>query len=93
MSTLEYNLIKAIDVRIEERLFYVVLEDGREIGVPYSWFWRLEQASTAQREKWRLIGNGTGVHWEDIDEDLSILGLLEGAPENPAKPSKPMVKE
>ena len=76
------NPIKAVDVRLEDRLFYTVLEDGREIGVPYSWFWRLEQASVEQRRNWRFIGDGTGIHWEDIDEDIYVLGLLEGKPEN-----------
>ena len=76
----------AIDVRLEGQRFYVVLQDGREIGVPYGWFWRLEQATPAERTDWRLIGKGRGIHWESIDEDISVAGLLEGKSENPAQP-------
>ena len=78
----------ATDVRIEAERFYAVLQDGREIGVPYGWFWRLEKATEEQRKNWRFIGEGAGIHWEDIDEDISIKGILKGKPENPAKPPK-----
>lgn len=85
MNTLENREVKAIDVRLTKHLFYAILEDGREIGVPYSWFWRLEQASEQALKNWRFIGGGTGIHWEDIDEDVSIQGLLKGKPQNPAQ--------
>ncbi|WP_420459583.1 DUF2442 domain-containing protein [Neolewinella sp.] len=78
----------ATDVRIEAERFYAVLEDGREIGVPYDWFWRLAKATEEQRGNWRFIGKGAGIHWEDIDEDISIKGILKGKPENPARPPK-----
>ena len=78
----------ATDVRIEAERFYAMLQDGREIGVPYDWFWRLEQATEEQRNNWRFIGEGAGIHWEDIDEDISIQGILKGRPDNPAKPPK-----
>ncbi len=77
-SSAEPTQVKAIDVRIEEHRFYVLLADGRELGIPYEWFWRLAEANLEQRQNWRLMANGTGIHWEDIDEDLSIKGLLEG---------------
>ena len=54
------------------------LEDGREVGVPLDWFPRLRQASIEQRDKWRLIGNGIGIHWEDIDEDISVRRMILG---------------
>jgi hypothetical protein len=63
-------------VRLEKEKFFVVLEDDREIGVPYRWFPRLANVTTEQRQNWRFIGNGQGIHWEDIDEDISILALL-----------------
>ena len=85
MNTSDNNPIKVIDVRIAENLFYAILEDGREIGVPYDWFWRLEQASEEQRNNWSFIGGGRGIHWEDVDEDISIVGILKGKPENPAR--------
>ena len=55
---------------------YVLLIDGREIGVPLLWFPKLRQANKEQLENWRLIGNGIGIQWEDLDEDLSVSALL-----------------
>lgn len=80
--------ILATGVRIEADLFVVVLNDGREVGVPYSWFWRLDEATPAQRGNWRLIGEGDGIHWEEIDEDISVRGILRGKPDNPARRPK-----
>lgn len=87
MNTSENNTSKpqATAVRIEAARFYVSLADGREIGVPYTWFWRLEEATETQRNSWRFIGDGEGIHWEDIDEDISVQGILKGKPENPAR--------
>jgi hypothetical protein len=56
----------------------VHLEDGRSVSAPLEWFPRLRDASEADRRHWRLIGRGIGVHWETLDEDLSVRGLLEG---------------
>jgi len=61
---------------LEEKKFFVILEDEREIGVPYSWFPRLKDASAEQRQHWRFVGKGVGIHWEEIDEDISIMALL-----------------
>ena len=55
----------------------MALADGREIAVPLSWFPSLEQATETERNNWRFIGQGRGIHWEDIDEDISISGLLK----------------
>jgi hypothetical protein len=77
-SLVESKIAKAAHLRIEADRFYVLLEDGRELGIPYTWFWRLAAASHEQRQNWRLIGDGTGICWEDLDEDLSVEGLLEG---------------
>jgi hypothetical protein len=54
----------------------VVLADGREISAPLEWFPRLRDASEAQRRNWRLIGHGEGIHWPDLDEDVSVNALL-----------------
>ena len=79
MSSLaEYKTIKATQVRIDPERFYVLLEDGRELGIPYDWYWRLAEATSDQLNNWRLIAGGQGISWEDLDEDLSVLGLLEG---------------
>ncbi|WP_423148513.1 DUF2442 domain-containing protein [Rubrolithibacter danxiaensis] len=67
---------KAIDVWFTDSLLYVLLADGREIGTPLAWFPTLFHASEKERKNWRLIGQGIGIHWPDLDEDLSIAGLL-----------------
>lgn len=64
------------DVRFDADLMVVRLEDGREIGVPYAWFPRLAKATPEQRIKVEL--SATGLHWDEIDEDISIAGLLAG---------------
>ena len=56
------------------------LVDGRVISVPLAWSWRLSEATPTQRAHWKLIGDGHGVHWPDIDEDLSADGMLNGVP-------------
>ncbi|MCR4430448.1 MAG: DUF2442 domain-containing protein [Tepidanaerobacteraceae bacterium] len=80
MSILDNDLIKAnaMELWFDDDKFYVLLSDGREIGVPLDWFPKLKKADDNQRSKWRLIGNGIGIHWEDLDEDISVEGLLMG---------------
>jgi hypothetical protein len=68
------------DVRFSEDALSVDLADGRTITVPLVWFPRLVNATPEQRENWRVAGAGFGIHWPDIDEDLSTEGLLRGAP-------------
>ena len=67
---------RATGVRFTDDLLYVQLEDGREIGVPLAWFPRLSAATPEQRANWQLLGRGVGLHWPDVDEDLSVAGLL-----------------
>lgn len=55
-----------MDVRIESERFYAVPENGREIGIPYSWLWRLERATQDERKNWRFIGKGAGIHWKKL---------------------------
>ena len=66
----------AIDVSISESALHVVLADGRELSVPLAWFPRLHDATPEQRAHWRLIGCGEGIHWPDVDEDISVASLL-----------------
>lgn len=68
----------AADVRVGETMIHVTLEDGRELSVPVEWYPRLRDATAEHRANWRLIGRGEGIHWPDVDEDISILGLLKG---------------
>lgn len=67
---------RAVDVRVSEDALMVRLADGRELTVPLAWFPKLQSAAPAARAKWRLIGLGIGIHWDDVDEDLSVAGLL-----------------
>jgi hypothetical protein len=66
----------AVDVSTDESSLRVVLADGRELTVPLEWFPRLRDATPEQRRNWRFIGRGQGVHWPDVDEDISVAGLL-----------------
>jgi hypothetical protein len=66
----------AVDVTTDESSLHVRLADGRELAVPLEWFPRLRDATTEQRGNWRLIGRGQGIHWADVDEDISVAGLL-----------------
>ena len=68
------------DVHFAEDSFSVDLVDGRTITVPYAWYPRLLHATPEQRDNWQTCGGGFGIHWPDIDEDLSTEGLLRGAP-------------
>ncbi len=71
---------RVIDIRITDDAISVDLFDGRTITVPLAWYPRLLHATPAQRTNWRIAGAGYGIHWPDIDEDLSAQGLLQGAP-------------
>lgn len=66
----------ATDVRFDEDILHVQLSNGREISIPLEWFPKLRDATEEQRANWRFIGKGVGIHWADIDEDLSVEGLL-----------------
>jgi len=68
----------AIDVSFEDNSLHLILADGREISAPLEWFPRLRDAGKLDRNNWRLIGNGIGVHWPKIDEDISVSTLLRG---------------
>ena len=69
------------------------LMDGRKISVPLAWSWRLSEATIKQRTNWKIIGDGQGVHWPDVDEDISAEGLLFGIPaRRPQTPSKLSLK-
>lgn len=67
-------------VEVTDELIVAHLVDGRRISVPLSWSWRLSEATPAQRDNYQIIGNGIGIHWPDVDEDISVRGMLVGAP-------------
>ena len=67
-------------IEVSDEIITAKLVDGRAISVPLAWSWRLSDAMPAQRANWRLIGDGHGVHWPDVDEDISAEGMLTGTP-------------
>ena len=67
-------------VEVSEETITAHLVDGRVISVPLVWSWRLSEATPAQRANWELIGDGHGIHWPDVDEDISAEGMLSGVP-------------
>ena len=71
---------RIVTLEVTEEAIVAQLTDGRTVSVPLAWSWRLSEATPAQRANWRLIGNGHGVHWPDVDEDLSAEGMLNGVP-------------
>ena len=80
------------DVRFSEDALSVNLFDGRTITVPLAWYPRLLNATEKQRSNWQTCGGGYGIHWPEIDEDLSTEGLLRGAPAPSAKRINPSNK-
>ena len=72
-------------VEVTDEAITARLVDGRVISVPLAWSWRLSEATPAQRANWELIGDGYGVHWPDVDEDISAEGMLTGTPARPPK--------
>ncbi len=80
ISAVEIEVPNAERVKVTEDTLTVELSDGRTISVPLGWYPRLVHATQSERDNWRLIGQGHGIHWEDIDEDISVEGLLAGKP-------------
>jgi len=68
------------DVRFDKANLIAELTDGRQIKAPLSWYPRLEKATPEERDHWKLVGKGYGVHWPDVDEDISVTMLLKGQP-------------
>ncbi len=77
-SVVNQQIPSAQDVKVTDDTLRVDLGDGRTISVPLAWFPRLVHATPDERNNWRLIGSGEGIHWENVDEDISIEGLLAG---------------
>jgi hypothetical protein len=87
ISVIEIEFPRAEKVKVTEDTLHVDLSDGRTISVPLEWFPRLLHAKPKERNNWRLIGRGHGIHWEDIDEDISVEGLLAGKPSGESQKS------
>lgn len=78
--------VKIKNIQITEDTITAQLVDGRTISVPLAWSWRLSEATPKQRAHYELVGDGQGVHWPDVDEDISAEGMLYGIPAH--KPKK-----
>jgi len=79
-STVEAHVLSAVRARILNEAVVVDLRDGRTVTAPLTWYPRLLHGTTRERRNWRLIGGGVGIHWPDLDEDLSVEGILAGRP-------------
>jgi hypothetical protein len=71
---------RVLSVQVSDDEINVFLLDGRRISVPLAWSWRLSEATPEQRQNFQVIGEGEGIHWPDIDEDISVEGMLRGVP-------------
>jgi hypothetical protein len=77
-SSVATETAAAKNVRVTERALVVELRDGRVVSVPLTWYPRLADGSPGERRRWELLGPGIGIHWPDLDEDISVEGLLQG---------------
>ncbi len=87
ISAIEIEVPYALDVLVTEDTLSVELSDGRTISVPVEWYPRLVHGSNSEKLNWRLIGRGEGIHWPDLDEDISVEGLLLGKPSGESQDS------
>ena len=71
---------RVLNVQVSDDEISAFLVDGRRISVPLAWSWRLSEATPEQRQNFQVIGEGEGIHWPDLDEDISIEGMLKGVP-------------
>jgi len=86
MNTVGSSDPRVEKVRVTKDEIIAHLADGRVIRVPLAWSWRLSDATPAQRANFRLIGTGQGIHWPEVDEDISVEGLLHGIPARRPRP-------
>ena len=89
MTTLaiELRMVSAQNVKVTDDVLIVDLSDGRTVSVPLAWFPRLLHGTPEERNKWRLIGDGEGIHWPDLDEDISVENLILGKPSGESQKS------
>jgi len=88
--TIDDKTLEIADVQCTEQDLVVSLKDGRKIVAPLWWYPRLHRATPEQRRRWEPAGAGRGIHWPDVDEDLSLEGMLRGAKAPGAKQPEPV---
>jgi hypothetical protein len=86
-SPVDAGIAQAQRVSVTDDTLIVDLIDGRSVSVPLSWFPRLVHGTPEERKNWRLIGRGEGIHWTDLDEDISVADLLAGIPSGESQSS------
>lgn len=86
-SAIDLTIPEAISVTVTDDTLSVELRDGRTISVPLEWYPRLVHATPEERNRWRLIAQGHGIHWDAIDEDISVEGLIAGRPSGESQAS------
>ena len=86
-STVETHVPSATGAQVNDDTLSVDLSDGRTISVPLAWYPRLSHGTSDERDHWRLIGNGRGIHWPDLDEDISVENLLADQPSGESQTS------
>jgi hypothetical protein len=86
MSTAASIEPRITSIEVSEDAIMAQLADGRTVSVPLAWSWRLSEATPAHRANFEIMGSGEGVHWPEIDEDISALGMLQGAPTRRPRP-------
>jgi Protein of unknown function (DUF2442) len=91
MSTLTLEAL-ATAVRFDADNMWVILSDGRQLGIPLAYFPRLAKASAAQRKRYIVSGGGIGLHWDELDEDISVPALLAGRVDRSVQKGKPVKK-
>jgi hypothetical protein len=88
MNTAVSSDPRIVAIKVDDEKIAAELADGRTVSVPLAWSWRLSDATRKQRSNYEIIGDGEGVHWPDIDEDISAQGMLMGAPaRQPQRPT------
>jgi hypothetical protein len=85
MNTVDNDDPRITSIEVDDETISATLTDGRKISVPLVWSWRLAGATPEQRRHFEIVGNGQGVHWPDVDEDISARGMLHGVPAKPPR--------
>ncbi len=86
-SAVELEISNVVNVSVTDDTLTLELNDGRTISLPLDWYPRLVHGTQAERDNWRIMGSGEGIHWEDLDEDISVEGVIAGRPSNESQSS------